>query len=883
MKNKTESVFTWSGLMTQPINPNDPKAVDQVMNAAVWLQKHETGKLKAPCSQMSKLMERVEKETGNDPMPVFKAAVKRFNGVQPVLVSEKLGDAEVLGDANSEEFKAVCDSKITVMRAFTQKTPGNKFQLITATVGQFITSSFINQPVSKTKDGLNYVLAVGAQTSKSTINGTKIQFASRAKRDIENISAFWADIDGTDKAHRIAQRLLKLGYAAVVYTTYSHHEKKTDPDDAGCAVTEGDDGSLIYCHHAHCSHLRTWDMIRLIEQAILDGHAVLPDEYSTLSQLLCDSSFFPEIDGEAFEFDPADYGVIEKVELKHIGTPRKLEKAFKAVIKNERAGDDHFAALYAGMKMAGNKGPTVKKMNELMLTVTRFTANDRKALQKRGAQLIAAEYQKPNKEDGTPHPSMNISDPLGDSMADADATLHKRFRVVNVGGKMRILQVTDPADAGAANNLMALWSLNEFINFHADRRIKIERDGQVIWLDPAKNFAFAAQRYSGVVFAPGDAPCEANDYNIFCGLKVQPKAGDCERLKKFIKEIICDDDQDVYKWVMLWMAHMLQRPHEKPGTALVLHGKGRCGKGVFGKLLRALVSPYGTLALQPEHVVGQFAGPSLATSLLLTSEEAVFAGNPAVSNVVKGMITAERMRVEAKGIQSFEMDSYLRIVFDSNDDLVVKIEGNGSEWRYCVMKIAESRYKDTEYFKGIVEDIEGEAMAALAYELFRYAPKSPGLTWDAVRLAPETDARRRMAHQSYTPATRELLSAVEYGGFDAKDVSGTVFRTTFNEDLPTRVAISDLKLFLAPHIKKLDANEGKPLTLIAKVFGEGFQINCVEYSFIKSKGAVDSVAAIWKEKDEPMTWEDVSARNLWYIEFPPLTAMRARMKEIGSD
>ena len=114
-------------------------------------------------------------------------------------------------------------------------------------------------------------------------------------------------------------------------------------------------------------------------------------------------------------------------------------------------------------------------------------------------------------------------------------------------------------------------------------------------------------------------------------------------------------------------------------------------------------------------------------------------------------------------------------------------------------------------------------------------------------------------------------------------MSGTVFRTTFNEDKSTRVAISDLKLFLAPNIKKLDANEGKPLTLIRKVFGVEFEVGGVEYSFMKRKGMVPTVVAIWTDKGEPVTWEGIGGRNVAYVEFPPLTALKARMVEIGSD
>ncbi|WP_299406110.1 hypothetical protein [uncultured Roseobacter sp.] len=160
-----------------------------------------------------------------------------------------------------------------------------------------------------------------------------------------------------------------------------NHVEHSDPDDGSdmgcwCCPTDGEKPFLIYCHHDHCRELNTWDFICKIEERIEDGDAALPDEYNSLSEMLCDDLFYPEIDGQTICVHPTDYGATPKIDITFLGSPKKVEDAFRSVKSNDHAGDADFAALFAGVAKAGNKSAALKRLEKLFSEDGRFNKND---------------------------------------------------------------------------------------------------------------------------------------------------------------------------------------------------------------------------------------------------------------------------------------------------------------------------------------------------------------------------------------------------------------------------------------------------------------------------------------------------------------------------
>ncbi|MEM6635541.1 MAG: primase-helicase family protein [Pseudomonadota bacterium] len=866
-------------------------------------------------------------------------------------LADKKNQVVILGDMGSPEMQSVLTSEITTLNAPTTKTKGHEWKLGTRMVNQLISKFLSQHPVEEEKDGRAFAYA--RSVSGKEMDG--VQYGYRNQDAIEAVTAFVGDIDGTDKARRIANRIHELGYAGVVYTTHSHPEKKTehgdrcrfiifldepfqipnaqeidpprkgqkskrrviteerreaiaeyharyagmcaklgldeidasamnlhhmqytprrasedaefehyiiagralriedmplgdpskyrkevqapsganlsakkssgrvvlfdgfeiapwwedggrfimgdlifemldwdvrgynggwteiqcpncanhsDPNDDAAAFIDGDDGFGFNCFHDHCANIGTWEMFVLIDQAIQDGEIDLPDGFESLSQLLCDPCLFPDnVDGEELEFDAADYGVREEIEIQFLGSPKKVQKAFNAVAHNDRAGDDHYAALYAGVAKAGNKHPAVAKLDELMTAHKRHDANKRKALNKLGNEMVKAEREawKAQKNDTSrreaedalerydlANPSMDPAEPLGSDMKSSLATLRNRYAVCDLNGKFRVVRRPDmSAFNSALNSTVIIYGRQDFEDLHMNRKVKSGDS----WVNPAETFLECEKRKSGLVFAPPPLMPGENDFNMYLGRKLEPVTGSWDTIHWFIRHIVCDGCPDKYAWLLLWMADLVQNPGRKPGTAIVGVGNGGVGKGTFGKILMKLTAPHCKELENEEHVTGRFAGEHLSKCILTVVNEAVFGLSPKVSSKLKALVDSKTIQAETKGMNVETVPSYTRFYFDSNDAVPVLIEGNNSERRYFVIRFSDAKMGDQDYFKKLHQVIEGEEMAAFLDHLLQYEPASAGMSWNDVRTGPETPERNVMGWHSM-PATLRRLKEV---------------------------------------------------------------------------------------------------------------------------
>jgi len=86
--------------------------------------------------------------------------------------------------------------------------------------------------------------------------------------------------------------------------------------------------------------------------------------------------------------------------------------------------------------------------------------------------------------------------------------------------------------------------------------------------------------FSGIVFNPKSTPI--GYYNLFKGFPVTPRKGDWSLFKQHIYEVITKSTNDIYTWVLGWMARIVQDPGgDRPGTSLVLRGPQGAGKGAL--------------------------------------------------------------------------------------------------------------------------------------------------------------------------------------------------------------------------------------------------------------------------------------------------------------
>ena len=292
--------------------------------------------------------------------------------------------------------------------------------------------------------------------------------------------------------------------------------------------------------------------------------------------------------------------------------------------------------------------------------------------------------------------------------------------------------------------------------------------------------------------------------NLWQGYRVERSSpGSCEKLKEFIRDIICGGREDVHEWLWMWLAHAAQWPGEKPGSALVLQGEGRTGKSYFAGLLTRIFAPHTVFADNPNHVAGQF-NKHLATAVLLISDEALFGGDPRISGQIKSLVTSTTQRIEAKGVDSVEMPSFLRAVFIGNPKRVVPIEANGSERRYLCLTVPTTRQDDTAYFAELEAEVQAGGLAGLLAELRAYVPADG---WAGVRSAIETTERARMRRLSLPPGIRAMIDAIEDGVIELREEAGTGIRYELDDDAETRVERKHMRAFVAQARDRRDGGQ----------------------------------------------------------------------------
>jgi hypothetical protein len=135
--------------------------------------------------------------------------------------------------------------------------------------------------------------------------------------------------------------------------------------------------------------------------------------------------------------------------------------------------------------------------------------------------------------------------------------------------------------------------------------------------------------------------------NLWTGPTVSGIPGAFPIIQHFIDEVIANGDSVVATYLMDFLAHMLQRPEEKPRVMPVLMGGQGTGKGTFSKLLQSIWSLTTLITNRVADVTGDF-NSALDQKFVVWLDEAVFAGDVKTTEALKSLITEPTISIHAK-------------------------------------------------------------------------------------------------------------------------------------------------------------------------------------------------------------------------------------------
>jgi hypothetical protein len=326
--------------------------------------------------------------------------------------------------------------------------------------------------------------------------------------------------------------------------------------------------------------------------------------------------------------------------------------------------------------------------------------------------------------------------------ANLDATTfvdwaNERMAVVSLGGSVRILEEGTDPESGLPTETFRRKEdamLLHANRFYADAN-NAPRAVLPAWFTHPKR-----RTYDGVVFAPeGVENLRAREgrrfYNLWKGFRVEPEPGDWSAFDEHLRVNVCRGDVGLYRWLIAWMAHIVQRPWEKTGVAVVLRGLRGTGKSKVGERLGGLFHPDHYLAVaQERHLLGNF-NSHMQGKILIQGEESFWAGDKKAEGILKDMITGERSRLELKNVDVTTIRNLVNLLITSNESWVVPAALD--ERRFAVFEVGEARMQDRDFFGRIDREFEAGGAGGFLFDLLsldlaaypdpRRAPRTPGL------------------------------------------------------------------------------------------------------------------------------------------------------------
>lgn len=324
---------------------------------------------------------------------------------------------------------------------------------------------------------------------------------------------------------------------------------------------------------------------------------------------------------------------------------------------------------------------------------------------------------------GNPQTPVVVIDPL--------ASLQTRFALIKLGGELRlvdrheveeVLSGKRPGDisfykSADANKLLTRYL--ETLPSATNPKWVIEQ----FWKNPSTH------EYDSVAFSPLPLPPTTLNYWVPC--PVVPIPGDASIIHTYLLSVVCDGDQNLYEYVVCFLAHMLQHPAEKPGVILVLLGGQGTGKGTFFCLLRAIWPNTFLQVSDISYVIGTF-NACLERHYVVCMDEALFAGDKKAVDRLKSLVTEPVITIEQKYQPRRSIQSFHRFFAASNSNHFAQTDRD--DRRFLYMRVSDAKQGDHTYFEQLHHAIEDEGViSAFVHDLFAI-----DLTGFNVRRRPKT-------------------------------------------------------------------------------------------------------------------------------------------------
>jgi hypothetical protein len=272
----------------------------------------------------------------------------------------------------------------------------------------------------------------------------------------------------------------------------------------------------------------------------------------------------------------------------------------------------------------------------------------------------------------------------------------------------------------------------------------------------------ARRQLKGVCFEPetGIGDMEKDGWlNLWSGYahEYRPDAlrkGSWSYLKEMIHVTIANGNDDVFNYMLNWMAFMIQKPATVCETAVVLRGPKGIGKGTLGNALVKLIGQHAHAIGSSEQLTGRF-NDHMRNLIFLFADEATSPYDRAAEAKLRHLITEPFINVEKKGVDTVRVKNLLHIMMASNDKWVVP--QSADERRFFIQNVNDKWKGKQDRWNALHAELNkdgGSGFYAMMAELMtREFPVVENGEWHP-RDFPRTTALREQQILSLDPMAR---------------------------------------------------------------------------------------------------------------------------------
>jgi len=182
-------------------------------------------------------------------------------------------------------------------------------------------------------------------------------------------------------------------------------------------------------------------------------------------------------------------------------------------------------------------------------------------------------------------------------------------------------------------------------------------------------------------------------YNEFKGFRLNT---DCDydeaSVNLFLDHInlLCNGEPEMYKYLLGYTCHLIQKPYELPLAAIVLKSEEGCGKDMFLDFIEKIIGKFIFRTSRIEDVVGNFNG-GVNKKLVVQLNELEGKKGYEYREKLKDLITADKININIKNVKKRTYKNFVRLFIMSNLHNPINI--NDTDRRYFISYINEKKPK----------------------------------------------------------------------------------------------------------------------------------------------------------------------------------------------